>query len=344
MRSENCMNPTNLKSMGLIALVALPLLLAACGGEPSQAGSTAVASKEIHGAAGHDEGGRDGDASGRNDAEHGVAAGHVTLSTQQIQAAGIGVAQVGPADIRTQLPLYGVIAPNAERVRDVAARFPGAIVTLTKRVGESVKQGEVLATVESNESLQTYNVVAPLAGVITARQANAGEQTGDHALFTVADLSTVWVELSLFPRDLPKVRLGQPVRVKSTDANLVADGKVVYVAPFGTSTNQTLTARVLLENADRKWAPGLYVTADVMVGSASVPLAISSQALQMLEEQNVVFVQAETGFEPRRVQLGRSDGERTEVLAGLRAGEAYATKNSFILKAELGKGEAEHGH
>lgn len=271
-------------------------------------------------------------------------AGHVKLSTQQVEAADIGLAQAGPAEIRTHVPLYGVIAPNAERVREVGARFPGVITSITKRVGDSVKQGEVLATVESNESLQTYNVTAPLAGVVTARQANPGEQTGDRALFTVADLSTVWVELSLFPRDLPNVKTGQTVRVRSTDTHLSTDGKIVYVAPFGTSANQTLTARVLLDNADRKWAPGLYVNADLTVGTAAVPLAISSTALQMLETRNVVFVQDGEDFAPRPVQLGRTDGDSTEVLAGLSAGDTYATKNSFILKAELGKGEAGHEH
>jgi cobalt-zinc-cadmium efflux system membrane fusion protein len=280
--------------------------------------------------------------SGGGEAGHDGDNNHVKLTPAQIQSAGIGTAQAGPATLRERLPLYGAIAPNAERVREVAARFPGAIRTVSKRVGDPVKQGEVLATVESNESLQTYNVVAPLAGVVTARNANPGEQTGDKSLFTVADLSTVWVDLSLFPRDIAKVHVGQTVRVKSSDANVVADGKVVYVAPFGTPSNQTLSARVLLDNREQKWPPGLYVTAEVTLGTTPVPLAISSQALQTLEERNVVFVQGEEGFEPRPVQLGRSDGDATEVLAGLNPGDRYATQNSFILKAELGKGEAEH--
>src|SRR5262249_44875762 len=124
--------------------------------------------------------------------EHAAEAAHeenVKLTPEQIREAGIGVARAGPANIRERLPLYGVIAPNAERVREVGARFPGVIRSISKRVGDGVNQGEVLATVESNESLQTYSVVAPLAGVITARQANPGEQTGDKPLFTVADLS-----------------------------------------------------------------------------------------------------------------------------------------------------------
>jgi cobalt-zinc-cadmium efflux system membrane fusion protein len=148
----------------------------------------------------------------------------------------------------------------------------------------------------------------------------------------------------LFPRDVVKVRVGQDVRVKSPDTGLAAGGKVVYVAPFGQAANQTITARVLLDNPDRHWAPGLYVTAEVTLAETAVPLAIRNEAVQTLEERSVVFVQGEEGFEPRAVALGRSDGEFSEVLTGLQSGDTYAAANSFILKAELGKGSAEHGH
>jgi len=319
-----------MKSIFFVVITTLVVTLSACGEQgPDSASAPVAASTEKHKGE-HGEGG------------HEEEAGHVKLSPQQIEAAGIGLTQAGPAQIRTQLPLYGVIAPNAESVREVGARFPGIIRTVTKRIGDAVKQGEVLATIESNESLQTYNVTAPLTGVVTARQANSGEQTGDRSLFTVADLSTVWVELSLFPRDRAKVRLGQSVVVKNTDANITAEGKVVYVAPFGTSANQTLTARVLLDNPDRKWSPGLYVTAEVTVGTATVPLAVANESLQTLEVGTVVFVQGEEGFEPRPVEIERSDGQMTEVLSGLNPGETYVTRNSFIIKAELGKGEAAH--
>ena len=311
------MNPSR-----LLFLTLLSLLLAACGkSDPPPAAAKSEHAEEGHGS-GHEEG--------------------VKLTAEQIKTSGIGLAQAGAANIREHLPLYGVIAPNAERVRDVAARFPGIIRAVEKRVGDAVKQGEVLATVESNESLQTYTVVAPLAGVVIARNANPGEQTADKPLFTVADLSAVWVELSLFPRDVSKVKVGQTVRVKTSDASISGEGKVVYVAPFGSSSNQTLTARVLLDNTDRKWAPGLYVTAEVTLSSASVPLAVASEALQVLDGRTVVFVQHEDGFEPAAVQLGRNDGQFAEVKGGIDSGASYATRNSFILKAELGKGEAEH--
>jgi cobalt-zinc-cadmium efflux system membrane fusion protein len=209
-------------------------------------------------------------------------------------------------------------------------------------VGDTVRQGETVATVESNESLETYAVAAPLTGVVTARNANPGEQTGDRVLFTVADLATVWVEVSLFPRDVARVRVGQSVQVRNAETGQVAEGRVVYVAPFGSSNTQTLIARVQLDNSDRRWPPGLYVTAAVTLATNTVAVAVRSEALQTLEDRPVVFVRTQAGFEPRRVRIGRSDGARTEILDGIAAGESYAAANSFILKAELGKGEAGH--
>jgi cobalt-zinc-cadmium efflux system membrane fusion protein len=269
---------------------------------------------------------------------------HVELTADQIKAASIDVVTAGPAQIREALSLYGAIAPNAERVRDVGARYAGVIREVTRSVGDTVRQGEPLATVESNESLQTYSIVAPLAGVVTARSANPGEQTGDKPLFTVADLSSVWIELALFPRDLPKVRVGQQVRVSQADGAMSAIGKVVYVAPFGSAASQTLTARVLLDNPERRWAPGLYVNAEVTLAETQVPIALANEALQTLDGRTVIFVRTSEGFAPHAVRLGRADSEHSEVLDGIAAGESYASRNSFILKAELGKGEAEHEH
>jgi cobalt-zinc-cadmium efflux system membrane fusion protein len=312
----------NMNILNPLALLAAVLAMTACG----DSAPTEGAHSDEHAHAHEEEG------------------GNIPLTPEQIKAAGISLMPAGPARIRERLPLYGVIAPNAERVRDVAARFPGVIRSVAKKIGDPARAGETLATVEANESLQTYSVTSPLSGVVIARRANSGEQTGDKTLFTVADLSTVWVELSLFPRDVAKVRVGQTVRVKSNDAGLEALGKVVYVAPFGQTANQTLTARVLLDNPERRWAPGLYVTAEVTLAETSVPLAIRNEAVQTLAGRSVVFVQGDEGFAVREVALGRGDGEYSEVVSGLKAGDTYAAEGSFILKAELGKGEAGHEH
>ena len=173
-----------------VLCILMPCLLAACGGARPESEQAPEASEE-------------------------AAGSHVALTAEQLKAAGITLEQAGPAQIREILPLYGVVAANAERVREVAARYPGVIRSVERKLGDTVRQGDLLANIESNESLQVYGVRSPISGIISARNANPGEQTGDKPLFVVVDLSTVWVELSLFARDAAKVKVGQTVRVNS---------------------------------------------------------------------------------------------------------------------------------
>ena len=270
--------------------------------------------------------------------------GHITLTPEQVKHAGITLDRVGPASIRETLPLYGQVVPNALRQQAVSARFPGVIKSVAKQVGDAVQRGETLATVESNESLKSYPVVASLDGVVAQRSANVGEQTDGRTLFVIGDYSTVWVELAVFPADLSKVHVGQSVRIESREATVTGEGKIIAILPEGSSTNQTTTARVLLDNPDRQWIPGHFISAEVFLSEAEVATAIQDKAIQIVEEESVVFVAGDEGFEPRPVILGRGDGQISEVLKGLQAGEAYVSTNSFTLKSELGKEDAEHGH
>ncbi len=300
----------------LSALILVHLVLAACGGSPPAADQQPVGEKRA------------------------LADDHLVLTAEQLAATGIVLENAAPAKIREVLPLYGVVAPNAEGVREVAARFPGVIRSVNRKLGDTVSRGDLLANVESNESLQVYAVRSPISGVISARNANPGEQTGDKPLFVVVNLSTVWVELSLFARDAAKVKVGQTVRVKSPVAEYAAQGRVTYVGPFGNS-NQALTARVELPNPEHRWAPGLYVTGEVTLAEQSAALAVRTSAIQMVEDRPVVFVQANGGFSAHSVTLGKTDGERTEILQGIAAGDVYAAANSYVIKAELRKSEAE---
>lgn len=292
----------------------------------------------------------DADAQGKDAAEAAPADGDehaeaIVLSAEARQAAGLVIAPAGPATLTESLPLYGVVKPNAERMRSVGARFPGVVRSVAVKVGDAVRQGQALASVESNESLQVYTTTSPLAGVVTERLTNPGEQAENAPLFTIADLSTVWIELSLFPRDRSRVQLGQDVRVSATEGELSGQGKVVFVSPLGSGATQTVTARVLLDNAQGQWAPGLYVRAEVVVGRSEVALAVPVAALQELEEGGLsVFVDGSGGLQPRPVKTGRNDGRFAEILGGVAAGENVVGEGSFVLKAEQGKGGAEHGH
>jgi cobalt-zinc-cadmium efflux system membrane fusion protein len=295
---------------------------------------------------GHTEGDQHEAAAGGEKDEHAEEGGHaeaLKLTPEARKAAGLVIAPAGPAPLVETLPLYGVVKPNAERVRSVTARFPGVVRSVTVKLGDTVKQGQTLASVESNESLQVYAVTSPQVGVVTERFTNVGEQAEGQPLFTVADLSSVWVELSLFPRDRSRIQTGQAVRVKA-DGGLSADGKIVFVSPLGSSATQSLTARVLLDNRDGRWTPGLYVQGEVAVAQSQLALAVPVAAIQELEGGTSVFVDDADGLEARLVKTGRSDGRVVEILDGLKAGEAVVGEGSFVLKAEQGKGEAEHDH
>ncbi|HSC74835.1 MAG TPA: efflux RND transporter periplasmic adaptor subunit [Pseudomonadales bacterium] len=281
---------------------------------------------------------------GKHGEKHDEEEGLIALSAEQLSNAGIELAQAGAIKIREALPLYGVVALNTERMQRISARFPGVIHTVSRQVGDLVQPGDVLATVESDESLKSYSLTAAIRGVVTERHANAGEKTGDAPLFVIADLSTVWVELSLFPRDVSKVQTGQNVRVYQTSAQLSSEGKLFYLSPAANNANQSLIAKVALDNSAMQWVPGHFVSAELTLSETPVALAVRNAALQTLEGRTVVFVQEKEGFEARPVQLGKTDSEYTEILSGIKANENYVAKNSFILKSELGKESAEHGH
>jgi len=267
---------------------------------------------------------------------------HATIPAEVAARAGLESAAAGPVTLAETITLYGSIRPDATRVREVRARFPGIVRTATRQVGDFVREGDTLATVESNESLRTYPVVAPMSGVITQRHAHSGEQTGDQPLFEIADFSRVWAELKVFPRDRARLRTGQRVRV--TAEGMVADGTISYIAPVGESGTQSVITRVELQNTSRGWAPGQFVEGHVTIAATPVPLGVPLSAVQTLREVSVVFEQSGEEYAPRAVRLGRRDAEHVEVLEGIEPGTRLVVRNSYLIKAEIEKAGASHDH
>jgi cobalt-zinc-cadmium efflux system membrane fusion protein len=269
----------------------------------------------------------------------------VTLAPEQVAAAGIVVATAGPATIRERVVLNGRIAPNEDALAHVMPRFPGIARSVHKRLGEAVERGDLLATIESNESLQSYELRSPLSGTVVAKEVSPGEfVSNDRELFQIADLSSVWVDLDVYRRDFGRLKTGQPVRIDAGDGSAPALSQLAYLSPIGAVNTQTLLARAVLPNPDRSWRPGLFVTAEVEVGASPVPVAVAIDALQRVGEREVVFLAAGNVFEAQPVELGRRDATHVEVVAGLAAGQRYVAAGSFILKAEAGKSGAHHDH
>lgn len=269
--------------------------------------------------------------------------GRTRISPEVAEAFELETLVAGPAVLRETLTVYGRITSNSERVREVSARFDGLIQAVYPSLGETVAEGQPLAKIESNESLKSYTIKAPISGVITQRDANPGEQTGGRRLLTITDTSSVWADLSVFPADRQRVRAGAPVTITAASGGQSVDSTIARVDVLA-DVNQAVTARVVLDNTDAGFPPGTFITAEVVVGRHPVALAVKRSGLQTFREFNVVFAQVGDEYEVRMLELGRQDREWAEVLGGLEAGTRYVSENSYLLKADIEKSGAAHDH
>lgn len=194
-------------------------------------------------------------------------------------------------------------------------------------------------------SLTQYEIRAPIDGVVIEKHISLGEAVKEDAdIFFIADLSTVWAEATIYAKDLNTVQVGQKARVKAVAFESQSTGTVSYVGALVGEQTRTAKARVVLPNPEGRWRPGLPVNIELTAAEVEVPVAVSAEAIQTLRDWTVVFGRYGSDFEARPVTLGRADGERIEIVEGLNAGERYAAKNSFLLKADLGKAGASHDH
>lgn len=206
-----------------------------------------------------------------------------------------------------------------------------------------------IATLEPGVSpdLRQYPIQSPIAGRIIDRKVDVGAAVGSNndpsELYTVADLSSLWVDLSVPLADIDRVREGQTVEI-STTGGRDARGRIVFIGPV--LNQETRAARVLasLPNPNLTWRPGAYVSARIDLTQGPLAVLVPTGAIQTVEGKPSVFVRTEKGFERRPVILGKSNGDKVEVTDGLADGERIAATNTFLLKAELGKSEASQDH
>lgn len=269
--------------------------------------------------------------------------GRTRIAPEMAASFGLETAIAGSATIRESLPVYGRVVTNPERVRTVHARFAGAVQSVDVSTGDRVARGQPLARIESNESLQSYQISAPIDGVVTQRNANPGEQSAGRPLFTIIDSSSVWAELAVFPIDRSRAQVGTAVRVMSVDGKVSRESEISYINTVA-EPNQSVLVRVVLDNADGAFTPGTFVNGELLIAEHPVSLAVKRDALQSLRDSTVVFAQSGDEYEARVLQLGRQDNQWTEVLSGLEPGTRYVTTNSYLVKADIEKAGAVHEH
>ena len=393
-----------------------------------RSGST-IAKRDAHGHAhapaekGKAKGKDDHDHAGHDHGTVEQGEGFIRFTPEQMQAAGVEIAPVASGTLVKEIAVPGRIAINADRQAKIVPRLAGTVSKINKRMGEPVKENEILAVLESrdmadakaeflaawraeelarsmfvreerlwkqkvtaeqeylnarnahqgakikldfaHQRLHTiglgedeidalprvadedkyrfYEVRSPIAGRVTSRNLVLGQAVGtDKEVFTVADLSSVWLEIAIAPNDLGFAKEGQEVRVQSGPHRAI--GKIVALSPVIDPDTRSAKAIAEIDNTSGTWKLGDFAAVQLLGGSQEANLIVPRDALLTIRGSKAVFVSEGKGFKMRPVTTGREDSTSIEILSGLEFGETIATKNTFILKAELGKAEAEHQH
>lgn len=269
--------------------------------------------------------------------------GRTTIEQAVAEAMDIQTGFAGPATLHQTIPAYGSLAlpPGAER--SISARFEGEVSRLHVGLGETVSKDQTLLTVESNGSLQPYQIKSPATGLVTGLFASTGEQTNNRTLLTITDNSQYIAKLAVYPRDYQRVQAGSPVTLQVEGLSKSFEGTISFIEPQVREDQARIAwVRLLNENGDLQ--AGRFVSANIEVATIDVPLAVKRAGLQGFRDFTVVYAKVGEQYEVRMLELGREGGEWVEVLGGLQPGTEYVTANSYILKADIEKYGAAHDH
>jgi len=271
----------------------------------------------------------------------------ITLNDDQIKELGIVLDIVSTKNIRLHKNLTGEIVPDPDKLAHIVPRFQGIVKKVYKEIGDKVSKDEVIAIIESNESLVTYEVTSSMNGSVLDMHMTPGELIGDDThIVTIADLRNIWVELSIYQNDLNTIKVGQTAETYYDKIENAVSGKIFYISPTVDEHTRTATARVRLSNNNGYWRPGMFVTSRIKTQDMNIKHAVKLSAIQNLDGQKVVFTKNANHFIPQPITIGRSNNEYVEVLRGLLEGQTYIAEGAFTFKAEILKESfsGDHGH
>jgi len=269
----------------------------------------------------------------------------IQLTPSEMREFGVEVATATEGEISVYISVPGEVQPNGDELAHIVPRYSGIVTEVRAHIGESVQRGDVLAIVESDESLVAYELKTLIDGTIIQKHITLGEAVSRETItYEIANLNSVWIDLTIYQKDLNSVQLQQPVQIFTGHGPAVARGTISYITPVVDEATRTATARVVLPNSNGHWRPGMFVTAKIRVGSGNVRLVVPATAVLTWKEQQIVFLEEDGGFEPRPVRIGRVGDESLEILAGLNPGDRFVSKGGFTLKSQLDKAAFGDGH
>ena len=403
-RIEDC----RLRAGLSVAALLLALALAGCGG----------GAKDGHAGEGDKHAEHAGEKKEGKD-EHSEAEAELTLTSEEAARAGIKVEEVKPQALGETLTVTATIRPDADRLAHVAARIEGRITSVPAKLGDKVRAGQTLATLDSvavgeahaafNEAqaelgiaeadfkraeslnaeeiiprkdylrakadrdkaaaalraaadrlrllggspnasgsaVSAFAVTAPFAGTVIEKKATLGELASpSEPLFSVADLSRVWIQADLPESALAKVRIGANAKVTvPAYPGEVFSGRVGHIGAALDKDTRTVAARIEVANADGRLKPEMFATATIEVaGDKREAISLPDAAIVLMVGRPTVFVYAQGAYEAREVEPGERSGGRTVLKSGLLAGDQVVTSGSYALKARKLKSQLGHGH
>ncbi|MCT7358466.1 efflux RND transporter periplasmic adaptor subunit [Thalassolituus pacificus] len=276
-----------------------------------------------------------------NDEKHEDEEGTSQIEDAMAQTVGIVTERSGEQTLHQTILTYGRLTTAPEQTSHVRARFSGVVTSVRGTIGETVAAGDLLAEVEANESLRKYSIRAPIAGMIVQRHANSGEVTGDQILFSISSFDNLWAELRIFPSQRSSVAIGQEVFLSIGEQKVKT--KIEHLLPAG-DEQPYLIARAKLSNDLSMLSPGSMAEGRIVIDEFNVDVAVKIDALQILGGRTGVFVKHGNKYEFIPLIVGRKDDSYAEVISGLKPDTEYVTQNSYLIKADIEKSEAEHEH
>ena len=279
--------------------------------------------------------------------EHEVHQRQIRLAQATQEALGLTVASAELKPLEQTLQVTGQIAQDTDRLIHVNPPESGTLAKLLVKLGDRVEAGTQLALLESNKANSTIQMVAPGPGLVIGTHVTPGAPVDTlTSLMTIADLSQVWATFDLYEQDIGLVKVGQKIEAASVAyPGRAFLGVVIFISPQVDPHTRTIKVRAQIENPDYALKLGMFVTGILYVPLAKEALVVPHEAIQRIEEENVVFVQTDTEiFQSREVRLGTQTRTQAQILEGLQPGERVAAAGSFHLKAELLKGQLEESH
>ncbi len=199
----------------------------------------------------------------------------------------------------------------------------------------------MMGVIPEKLSGSVFPLTAPFAGTVIEKKAVRGELAQpDTSLFTVADLSTLWIEADLFEKDLGKVRIGAHATVTLTAyPGEVFTGRLTYISSTMDKETRTVKARVEVPNPDGRLKPEMFATVAIDTGGSVKALRVPEDAVLLMQGQSTVFVAESGGFEPRAVEVGERAQGYAVLKSGVAAGERVVASGAYALKARLLKSQ-----